>query len=153
MSRDYSYLIGNQFAKGRLPNKTSFKKGIIPWNKNLKGIHLSPQSEFKKGCKPPRRYKLGTITERKSKGGTKRNFVKIKEPNTWCELAKHLWIQAYGQLKKGDIVHHMNGNILDDRISNLIALPRKDHPKFHGRCGLRLLTERQISYYKNRYSE
>lgn len=28
-------------------------KGHIPWNKGLKGIHLSPNSEFKKGCKCP----------------------------------------------------------------------------------------------------
>lgn len=26
-----------------------FKKGYNPWNKGLKGIHLSPESEFKKG--------------------------------------------------------------------------------------------------------
>ena len=26
-----------------------FKQGIIPWNKNKKGIHLSKQTEFKKG--------------------------------------------------------------------------------------------------------
>lgn len=33
----------------KIANKTSFKKGIIPWNKGLKRIHLSPKSEFKKG--------------------------------------------------------------------------------------------------------
>jgi len=27
---------------------TSFKKGHKPWNKNKKGIHLSPETEFKK---------------------------------------------------------------------------------------------------------
>ena len=32
-------------------NKGRFEKGHIPWNKNLKGIHLSPNSEFKKGMK------------------------------------------------------------------------------------------------------
>ena len=29
-----------------------FKKGNIPWNKDLKGIHLSPKSEFAKGRIP-----------------------------------------------------------------------------------------------------
>ena len=28
---------------------TRFKKGQTPWNKGLKGIHLSPETEFKKG--------------------------------------------------------------------------------------------------------
>lgn len=27
-------------------------KGSIPWNKNLKGLHLSPSTEFKKGVIP-----------------------------------------------------------------------------------------------------
>ena len=33
-------------------NKTLFQKDQEPWNKNLKGIHLSPESEFKKGFSP-----------------------------------------------------------------------------------------------------
>src|ERR1700722_1921993 len=31
---------------------TKFVKGFIPWNKSLKGIHLSPHSEFRKGLTP-----------------------------------------------------------------------------------------------------
>ena len=34
------------------PNKGLFIKGQIPWNKDLKGIHLSPDSGFKKGNIP-----------------------------------------------------------------------------------------------------
>lgn len=30
-------------------NTNGFIKGFIPWNKNLKGIHLSPKTEFKIG--------------------------------------------------------------------------------------------------------
>ena len=33
----------------RLNPNGEFKKGSVPWNKNLKGIHLSPKSEFKNG--------------------------------------------------------------------------------------------------------
>jgi len=43
------FIKGNKCAKGNKPNKTSFKKGQIPWNKNIKGIHYSPETEFKKG--------------------------------------------------------------------------------------------------------
>ena len=31
----------------------TYEKGHIPWNKNKKGIHLSPDTEFKKGNIPP----------------------------------------------------------------------------------------------------
>ena len=41
-----------QLRKG-VWNGFGFKKGHIPWNKDLKGIHLSPKSEFKKGMRLP----------------------------------------------------------------------------------------------------
>ncbi len=34
------------------PNLGIFRKRQKPWNKDLKGIHLSPESEFKKGMIP-----------------------------------------------------------------------------------------------------
>lgn len=33
-------------------NKSGFKKGNIPWNKGLKGLHHSPSTEWKKGNTP-----------------------------------------------------------------------------------------------------
>src|SRR3990167_3078587 len=98
MNRDY--LIGNQFAKGSKPNKTSFRKGSIPWNKGKKGIHLSPQSEFKKGHKPKSWKPVGTIKTRIEKSGTKRQWIKIKEPNVWIEYAKYLWLKDCKRLKR-----------------------------------------------------
>ncbi len=32
--------------------KTYFKKGMIPWNKGLKGIRMSISTQFKKGFSP-----------------------------------------------------------------------------------------------------
>ena len=46
--RDNSYLIGNQFAKGHAPNKTSFKKGHKTWNIGVK-TGIIPKTAFKKG--------------------------------------------------------------------------------------------------------
>jgi hypothetical protein len=42
--------MGNK--KGYIPWNKGVKTGQIPWNKGLKGIHLSPDSEFKKGTTP-----------------------------------------------------------------------------------------------------
>ena len=39
----------NRTKKGKLFHNHAFKKGQTPWNKNVKGIHLSPDTEFKKG--------------------------------------------------------------------------------------------------------
>lgn len=40
------------FKKGEKSKGVTFKKGLIPWSKKHKGIHLSPKSEFKKGHIP-----------------------------------------------------------------------------------------------------
>ena len=151
MDRDSSYLIGNQHAKGSKPNKTSFKKGHPPWNKNLKGIRMSIGTEFKKGMTPKNKLPVGSITIRTTKSGKQRNFIKIAEPNVWQEYTKYMWRSVYGKIIKGDVVHHLNGNTLDDSITNIIAFPRADHPIFHGRWGLKQLTDEQLEYYKSRY--
>ena len=150
-SRDNSYLLGNQFAKGNEPNQTSFKKGMIAWNKGQKGTHFSPATEFKRGQQSRNRLPLGSIVQRRHKKDGIRNWIKIAEPSKWGECAKYLWKQYYGFLIVGDVTHHLNGIRLDDRIENIIALPRPDHPIFHNRCGLKKLTQEQLRFYRNRY--
>ena len=130
---------------------TTFPKGQVPWNTGTKGKTVANTGSFRKGQKPIRWFPIGTITTRKTKDKVERQFIKISEPQTWIEYAKWLWIQKYGDLIEGDVTHHMNGNKMDDRIDNIIALPRCDHPIFHNRWGLRLLSEDQIEFYKARY--
>ena len=152
MKRDNEYLKGNQFAKGNKPNKTAFKKGSIPWNKGKGGIHLSRETEFKKGRPSLNQLEVGTIKIRKTKGRL-RKFIKVSDPGTWEEHARYIWKQTYEHIIKGDIIHHMNGNVMDDRIENLIALPRTEHPVFHSRWGLTALTEEQLAFYLDRYRQ
>ena len=64
-----------------------FKKGSTPWNKELKGIHLSPETEWKKGYTPQ-----GSVTF--TKGSTPWN--KGKEIFQIQGEKHHLW--------KGDAV-------------------------------------------------
>ena len=151
MTRDYSYLIENKHATGQVPNKTTFKKGSTPWNKGKKGIHLSPKSEFKLGNNVKTSFPIGTITIRKSKNNGSRQHIKINLPSKWEEYAKYVWKQYYGKVLNGDIIHHLDGDTLNDSIENLIAIPRKDHPIFHNRWGLKPLTDEQIDFYISRY--
>lgn len=133
MNRDNTYLKGNQFARGNLPNQTSFKKGQIPWNKGTKGVMKANSGSFKKGQKGTNWKSVNTITIRKDKSGTQRQWIKIQEPNIWTEYAKYLWLKAGRKLTKGFCLHHINLNSLDDRIENLCLVSRKDHPKIHNR--------------------
>ena len=129
MARDNSYLIGNQHAKGHRPIN-AFEKGHTPWNAGSKGVMKANRTSFKPGDKPVRTVEVGTINtrHRNRKSEKPRQFIKIAEPNKWRHYATWLWEQEHGQLIHGDVVHHINGDSLDDRIENLIALPRKDHP-------------------------
>jgi len=131
MKRDCQYLIGNKFALGNAPNKTSFKKGSIPWNKELKGIHLSPKSEYKKGHVCPSRKNIGTITQRIDKGKNIRNWIKIKQPNTWIGYTRYVWQQSYGEIPKKAVIHHVDKDTLNDKIQNLCILNRAEHLRVH----------------------
>lgn len=55
-----------------------FKKGNIPWNKGLKGIHLSLRTEFKKGNPAPKTaFKKGYIPWHKGKKCPQLSLAKI----------------------------------------------------------------------------
>lgn len=132
MKRNNDYLIGNQFAAGSGSNKTSFKKGLIPWNKGIKGIRMSPATEFKKGQRSINWRPVGTITQRTDKSGKTRNWIKIDESNKWIEYAKFIWIKHNGIIPRGMIIHHIDGNSLNDDISNLAMVTRPAHFHIHG---------------------
>lgn len=102
----------------------------IPWNKGLKGIHLSPKSEFKKG-------------ERTGADGTNYNFglSYYKREKRWfivCRDGKKVnfaraMIEGYTKttLTKNEIVHHKNHRPTDDRLENLEVLTRARHMEIH----------------------
>lgn len=140
--RDMSYLIGNQFRKGKKPSN-AFKKGHIPWNKGLKGIHLSRETEFKNGQRNLKKCEIGTIKKRKDRNGNVRNFIKIKEPNVWERYYFYLWKSKNGEIPKGYVLHHINKISDDDRIENLVCISRKEHIEIH-RKDLLMKRQKQV---------
>ena len=126
---DHSHLKGNQFRKGKKPTN-SFEKGHIPWNKGLKGIHLNPKTEFKKGRQSERKAPIGTIIKRNEKGKA-RNFIKVGDPNKWKYYYVYLWESKNGKVPNGYVIHHINKISDDDRLDNLVCLTRKEHISVH----------------------
>lgn len=133
MNRNNSYLKNNKFARGSKPNRTTFKKGSIPWNKGTKGVMKSNSGSFRKGQQPTNWTPVGTTKFRKDKYGVKRKWIKLKEPNVWVAYYKYVWLRARRKLTKGMCLHHINNNSLDDRLENLMIVSRPDHPKLHNR--------------------
>lgn len=123
----------NQFCSKQCSLKnTAFKKKHEPWNKDMKGIHLSPYSEFKKGRISMTKVDIGSVKFRtRKREGYARAFIKIAQPNKWIEKAKLVWITFNGSIPKGYVIHHKDRNPLNDSIDNLACLSRKDHIEEH----------------------
>ena len=128
---NYSYMLRNQFAKGNKPNATSFKKGNVPWLKGQRGVHLSPETEFKKGYISPKRKPIGTITIRVGRRKVRRRWIKIKDPNVWIEYAKYVWIKNNGEIPKSHLIHHIDEDSLNDSPNNLALVTRAAHINLH----------------------
>lgn len=111
---------------------TRFKPGQKPWNKGKKGIHLSPKTEWKKGCESNRKLPLGSVTIRHRKREKHpRAWVKISEPNVWRERAKVVWEAVHGPIPRGMVIHHRDRDPLNDELANLQMMTRREHALEH----------------------
>jgi hypothetical protein len=121
---------GNTLRRGLKP-ANSFKAGHPPWNRELKGIHLSPGSEFKPGPRPEKRASIGEERLRKDKQGGHRVWVKVADPNIWKLRAVVVWEKAHSQLPAGKLIHHHDHDKMNDALGNLRCLTRAEHIKEH----------------------
>lgn len=146
VTRDKPQAMALLGATGAAPGR--FRAGQSPWNKGMAGIHLSPATEFRPGNRINERYDVGAVV-RRCNGRNRRNYVKTEAG--WVLYAVWLWEQAHGPIIDGDVVHHLNGDRFDDRIENLVAFPRADHPVYHGRWGCKPVPPEDLASYVARY--
>ena len=94
-------MIGNKFAKGNPPNSGSFKVGdrIMEKHPSWKG----GVQNIKNDC----------------------CYVTIG-PNQRIRRPKHVWESVYGELPKGYVLYHKDGNKKNDSIENLEAITRAE---------------------------
>ena len=135
--------------KIRLGAKTSWQKnlrGLVPWNAGLRGLHLSPATEFQRGtirAGAARRYKpIGSICvnigrRRVGRGRIRRGKpvrkIKVKDcgrPNErWIPYARYLWEKEHGPVPPGYYVAHKDGDSMNDALENLVLVNHREHSK------------------------
>lgn len=120
--------------RGKGPNGGSFQAGHAPWNTGLKGLRLSPTTEFKKGQirgRAARRWRaVGTIvihTVRKKGRVHRSRWIKVRETGPvhrrYEPLARYMYARQIGPIPEGHVVVHADGNTLNDSPDNWRCIP------------------------------
>ena len=91
------------------------------------------KGQFVSGIPEDRRYQVGStrIRTRHKRNGEQRTYIKIAEPNVWVLLSRYVWEQANGAIPPGMGIHHMDGNKLNDELSNLELVSKSMHIDKH----------------------
>lgn len=89
--------------------------------------------QFVKGIYQKTPMPIGTIRirTRHKRGGDRRAFIKIAEPQTWILLARYHWEQAHGPIPRGYGIHHKDENPLNDALDNLELVSKSRHLSLH----------------------
>lgn len=103
-----------------------------------KGQRLSPATELKKGLTPPKYNGGVSYTRPRPNGKSYRLTLNKTHPNVTNRgyVREHRLVmeQHIGRiLNKDEVVHHINGDTLDNRIENLELMTKKEHDAHHRR--------------------
>ena len=157
LGKSVGFQKGNQLAKNHLPNKTSFKKGQIPWNKGKKGLMPAPWNKGLKGysnekMKGHPNWNTGRTWFKKGQTLGKNHPMwkggRVKHRGYYYIYAKghpfakqgiyifeHRFIaeKCLGRyLTREERIHHINGKKDDNRPENLYLFSsEKEHRKYH----------------------
>lgn len=117
-----------------------FTPGHTSANKDIKGTHFSPETEFKKGNLPANHRTVGSENLRKNDYV----WVKIGEPKYWRQKHVVVWEGLHGPRPPKHAVIFADGNRLNFEPNNLFLISRKELSvmnKFRLIGGSRELTE------------
>lgn len=142
------------------PRRGVFKKGLVPFNKGRKmpadvRERCAP-TMFKKGQLPKNtREADGAISIRYDNRGVAVPHIRISL-GKWEYLARHTWREHHGEIPKGYIVVHKDGDSMNCEVDNLELISRADNARrnysrekfvaWHNE-----LTDEYVLWYQTRY--
>jgi len=115
-------------VRDKMKKSTQFKKGMIPWNKGIKGLRFSPETEFKPGHVPASTKYDGCVTWRNHIRGYGYYYVRIAK-REWVLWHRYLWEKVFGPIPKGHIVIFRDGNSRNVFLENLESISRAENAR------------------------
>lgn len=107
-------------------NKGRFIKGSNPWNKNVKGIHLHKETEFKVDQYVGDNHPSWKGGEQKPKGDCVYSYT---GKNTRVRRPRKIWEEHHGPIPDNHVIIHKDGDKHNDDIENLDCISRADNLK------------------------
>lgn len=109
---------------GTIGAATRFKPGNKPWTLGVKGMRLSPSTEFKKGQAPVNVQEVGAL-----RINTLGDIdIKIAEgKNQWLSLRRYVWEMNFGAIPSGMCIVPIDGDGHNTSPDNLRLLTRADN--------------------------
>ncbi|CAD5107198.1 HNH endonuclease signature motif containing protein [Zestomonas carbonaria] len=106
-----------------------FQKGMVPWNKGLKGLQAggrAKETQFKKGSKPHTWLPIGS--HRVSRDGYLQRKVSDTgyPPRDWVGVHILLWQEHHGPVPAGNCLCFKDGNKQNIALDNLELLTRAE---------------------------
>ena len=89
------------------------------------------QSNHRSGKNHPRSKTVGTEIKKVDSSGRGRMWVKVAHPNVWVQRARYIYEEQGFIIPNGKIIHHKDGNTLNDDLDNLMCVTRKWHINYH----------------------
>jgi len=89
------------------------------------------QSKFRSGKNHPLFVPVGTERHRVDARYRARAWVKVAEPNIWRQRARVAFESQGYYIPYGKIIHHKDGDTLNDNVDNLECVTRKWHINHH----------------------
>ena len=136
MYKDLAHMFNQRFNKNSKPKNLSqklyrmglrngvdgrFSKGLVPWNKGLKGYMGPNETSFKKGDIPPNLRPVGS--RRQDRDGY---WLEKLESGKWELVHRVIWENANGPIPDGHAVIFKDQNSNNLNIDNLILVNRSE---------------------------
>ena len=58
-------------------------------------------------------------------------YIYTKDTKIHKALHREIWKDAFGEIPKGCVIHHKDGNSLNNKLSNLKCMSRGEHQSYH----------------------